>query len=163
MAGIDKLDVEEKEIIWSDRKRILGMPISFTRYYVDEERLYIKRGLFKTEMDEILLYRILDIRSSQTLWQKLFSVGTVTLFSADRSCPSLKLKNIKKPEKLHKFLSNLIEKTRLAKGVAGREIVGMANAMHGPAGMHPDGAHDMPDLPPDMPPPPDTDLADIND
>ena len=30
MARIDKIQVEEKEILWADRKRILGMPISFT-------------------------------------------------------------------------------------------------------------------------------------
>ena len=53
-------------------------------------------------------------------------MGTLTLFSADQSCPRLLLKNIKKPEKLHRYLSDFIEKTRQSKGVAGREIVGMA-------------------------------------
>ena len=34
MAKIDKLNVESSEILWSDRKRILGMPISFTKYSI---------------------------------------------------------------------------------------------------------------------------------
>ena len=57
MASIDKLPVEQRETLWSDRKRVLGMPLSFTRFFTDGERLYVKKGLLKTEMDEILLYR----------------------------------------------------------------------------------------------------------
>ena len=115
MARIDRIEIEEKEILWADRKRILGIPMSFTRYSMDDERLYVKRGLLRTELNEILLYRILDVKSSQTLWQRIFAVGTLTLYSADQSCPTLQLKNIKRPEK-----------NRHSKGIAGREIVGMA-------------------------------------
>ena len=141
MARIDKIQVEEKEILWADRKRILGMPISFTRYSMDDERLYVKTGLLRTELNEILLYRILDVKSTQTLWQRIFGVGTLTLFSADQSCPQLQLKNIKKPEKLHRYLSDFIEKTRQSKGVAGREIVGMAGVgLHHPHDADGDGA-----------------------
>ena len=126
MARIDRIEIEEKEILWADRKRILGIPMSFTRYSIDDERLYVKRGLLRTELNEILLYRILDVKSSQTLWQKIFAVGTLTLYSADQSCPTLQLKNIKRQEKLHRYLSDIIEKNRHSKGIAGREIVGMA-------------------------------------
>jgi hypothetical protein len=132
MAKIDKIQVEKKEILWADRKRILGMPISFTRYSIDDERLYVKKGFFRTELDEILLYRILDVKSTQTLWQKIFGVGTLTLFSADQSNPQLILKNIKKQEKLHRYLSDVIEKNRQSKGIVGREIVGSAGMRQGP-------------------------------
>ena len=94
MAKIDKLKVESSEILRSDRKCILGMPISFTKYSIDNERLYIKRGFFSTESDEILLYRILDIKTTRTLWQKLFGVGTIVLYSADRTDMNLELKNV---------------------------------------------------------------------
>ena len=127
MAKIDKLNVESSEILWSDRKRILGMPISFTKYSIDNERLYIKRGFFSTESDEILLYRILDIKTTQTLGQKLFGVGTIVLYSADQTDMNLELKNVKKASKLHRYLSDLIEANRRSKGIAGREIVGMAS------------------------------------
>ena len=156
MARIDKIEVVEKEILWADRKRILGMPISFTRYSMDEDRLYVKKGLLRTELNEILLYRILDVRSTQTLWQRIFAVGTLTLYSADQSCPQLLLKNIKRPEKLHRYLSDVIEKNRQSKGIAGREIVGMAAMRPGPGPM-PDHDHpeDLPDdLPDDLPEPP---------
>lgn len=120
----------EREILWEDTKRYAGLPLSFTKYSVDNERLYIESGLLTTEENEVLLYRVLDIKSSRTLWQKMFDVGTITLYNADKSDSTVKLENIKDPVKVKRFLSDLIEKQRKANGVAGREIVGSNGCTH---------------------------------
>ena len=114
----------EKQILWKDKKRHMGMPISFTKYEIDDERLYMDTGFFTTNSDEILLYRILDIKTKRTLWQKICGVGTVTLYSADQTDRVLELKNIKKPKDVHHFISELVEKNRRERGIAGREMVG---------------------------------------
>lgn len=114
---------EEKQL-WFDKKRYLGIPISFTKYYIENNRLYIKKGFLKTETDEVLLYRILDIKSSQKFSQKIFGVGTVSIYSADQSNRVLNLTNVKNPDKVHRYLSDLVEKERQEKGVTGREIIG---------------------------------------
>src|SRR5699024_10219610 len=93
-------NLHEDEVLWADTKRFLGMPITFTKYKVDENRLYCKKGLLRTETDELLLYRIMDIRSSQTLGQRIFGVGTVVLFCTDKTSGVLELKNIKKPDQV---------------------------------------------------------------
>lgn len=121
-------NLPEEEILWADTKRWLGLPWTFTKYRVDSERLYCKQGFLKTETDEILLYRILDIKSSQTLGQKMFGVGTVTLYCSDKSSGVLPLENIKKPDQVRRFLSDLVEKKRTETGVKGREIFGAGNA-----------------------------------
>lgn len=127
MAKTDPLQqFEPAELLWKDRKRILGMPISFTAYRVDRDRLTCKRGFFKTEVDELLLYRVLDIKSSRTLGQKLFGVGTIVLYSADRTHSSFELKNIRRPDKVRVFLSKLVEYERTSKGLVGREIYGVS-------------------------------------
>ncbi len=77
-----KLEVERAEVLWKDRKRVLGMPLSFTRYEVTADRLILHRGFFNSVTDEVLLYRIMDIRLARSLGQKLFGVGTVTLISS---------------------------------------------------------------------------------
>ena len=64
--------MKEDEILWQDRKRHLGLPLSFTKYIVDENRLYVQKGFVNTETNELLLYRVLDIKSSRNLGQKLF-------------------------------------------------------------------------------------------
>lgn len=118
---------ENKGILWSDRKRILGLPITFTKYELDEERLTIRRGLITSTVDETLLYRILDIKMSRTLGQKLFGVGTIHLYSADRTDQHLDLENISRPDEVRKQLSRLVEKARMEKRMAGREMYGTAD------------------------------------
>ena len=125
-------NLPEDEILWADTKRWLGLPWTFTKYRVDNDRLYCKQGFLKTETDENLLYRILDIKSSQTLGQRIFGVGTVTLFCSDKSSGVLQLENIKKPDQVRRFLSELVEKKRTETGVKGREIFGTGNPVPHP-------------------------------
>ena len=74
------------EIIWKDRKRYLGLPLSFTRYSLSNDRLFLSVGFLNIQDEEVLLYRIRDINTTRTLWQRLFGVGTVTVVSSDKSC-----------------------------------------------------------------------------
>lgn len=146
--------LQEKPILWSDRKRILGLPISFTRYRVDEERLYLQIGLFRSETNELLLYRVLDVKSARTLWQKLLGVGTITLASSDQSTPKLELKNIRDCDRVRKFLSNLVEKKRSELGIRGRELYGSgvrpAPDMDADHPAPPPGGGPGPGVPPDL-------------
>lgn len=117
-------NLPDDEILWEDTKRWMGLPWTFTKYRLDANRLYTKEGFLRTETDELLLYRILDIKSSQTLRQRICGVGTVTLFCTDKSDGVLELKNIKKYEQVRRYLSDLIEQKRTETGVKGREIFG---------------------------------------
>ena len=45
-------NLPEDEILWADTKRWLGLPWTFTKYRVDQDRLYCKKGFLKTETDE---------------------------------------------------------------------------------------------------------------
>ena len=83
--------------LWQDRKRVFGLPLSFTRYRLSEDRLFTSKGFLNVKDDEILLYRIRDISTSRSLFQRLLGVGTVTVLSSDKTSPSLVLKNIKDP------------------------------------------------------------------
>lgn len=125
-------NLPEDEILWSDTKRWLGLPWTFTKYRVDADRLYLKHGFFTTQTDELLLYRIMDIKSSQTLGQRICGVGTVTLYCSDKSTEVLELKNIKSYEKVRRFLSDLVEKKRTETGVKGRELFGAGQGTHHP-------------------------------
>lgn len=113
------------EILWKDRKRtFLGLPWSFTKYSLSEERFFVDKGFFKTVSDEIRLYRILDLQLTQTLGQKLVGVGTIRVCSSDKSLGDFEIKNVKKPRKVKELLSETIEKQRDIKRVVNREIIG---------------------------------------
>ena len=99
--------------LWHDRKRILGLPITFTRYALSEDRLFLKRGFLNIKQDEILLYRIRDLRVTRNLWQRIFGVGTVTIVSTDKSNPELELKNIKQPNEVKELIHEYVEKMKI--------------------------------------------------
>jgi len=99
--------------LWHDRKRILGLPITFTRYALSEDRLFLKRGFLNVKQDEILLYRIRDLRVTVNLWQRIFGVGTVTVVSTDKSIPELQLKNIKQPNEVKELIHEYVEKMKI--------------------------------------------------
>ena len=127
----NNLSEPENQELWHDKKRILGMPISFTRYSVEPDRFIAKVGFFRTEVNEILLYRILDIKMVRTLGQKIFGVGTITLYTADSNQSTFEVKNIKKPDKVRRFLSRIIEQRREEKRVQGKEMFGVAGGYRG--------------------------------
>ena len=101
--------------LWHDRKRILGMPLSFTRYALSEDRLFLKRGFLNVHQDEIVLYRVRDLRVSQTLWQRVFGVGTVTVISTDKSIPELALKNVRQHNEVKELIHEYVEKMKIAR------------------------------------------------
>jgi uncharacterized membrane protein YdbT with pleckstrin-like domain len=132
---IDKSRIVKEDIEWADRKRtFLGLPWSFTRYRLTKTRIISEIGLFTTNTNEILLYRILDIELNRTLGQKIFGVGDILLFSADPSSPNFTIKSVKQPSDVKSLLSSLVETERTEKNVTGREMYGTADDVHGADG-----------------------------
>ncbi len=110
--------------LWKDRKRYFGLPISFTKYSLSEDRLFISQGLLNIKDDEVLLYRVRDIDTSRTLWQRLFGVGTITVMSSDKTMPSLVLKNIKDPVATKELIHQQVEEMKIRRRVRFGEIMG---------------------------------------
>lgn len=109
---------------WTDKKRTLfGLPLSFTTYELDEERLYIRTGFFTRVEDEIRLYRITDTTLTQTLGQRIFGVGTIHCNSSDANQKEFDIVSVKNPRKVREVLSNLVENQREQKHVYTKEIM----------------------------------------
>ena len=111
------------EYIWKDKKRYFGLPISFTRYGMSEDRLFISVGFLNIRDDEVLLYRVRDIDTSRSLWQRIFGVGTITVLSSDKTMPTLVLKNIKNPVDVKELLHAQVEEIKLKRRVRIGEIM----------------------------------------
>ena len=112
------------DMIWKDRKRYLGMPLSFTRYSLSEDRLFLSVGFLSIKDDEVLLYRIRDIATSRSLWQRIFGMGTVTVVSSDKTMPTLVMKNIKRPIAVKELLHRQVEEMKIQRRVRVGEIMG---------------------------------------
>ena len=111
------------EYLWKDRKRHLGLPLSFTRYALSEDRLFLSVGFFSIKDEEILLYRIRDISTSRSLWQRIFGVGTITVVSSDKTAPTLLLKNVKNPLDVKELRHRQVEEVKIRRRIRVGEIM----------------------------------------
>ena len=60
------------EIKWKDRKRIIfGLPWTFTKYSLTEDRLFISTGLNRTKGDEDGMYGKMVINMGRRQWRGL--------------------------------------------------------------------------------------------
>lgn len=112
------------EIIWKDRKRIFfGLPWTFTKYSISEDRLFISTGFFSVKEDEVRLYRIMDVSLERKLWQRMCGLGTIKCCSADKTMGDFEIRNIKKSREVKEMLSNMVEDERTKKKVSSREFM----------------------------------------
>ncbi len=111
------------EYLWKDRKRFMGMPLSFTRYRMTDDRLFLSVGFLSIKDEEVLLYRIRDIQTSRSLWQRIFGMGTVTVVSSDKTMPNMVLKNIRKPLQFKELLHQQVEETKIRRRVRLGEVM----------------------------------------
>ncbi len=109
--------------IWIDRKRFWGMPLSFTRYAMTEDRLFLSVGLLNVKDEEVLLYRVRDINTYRNLWQRICGVGTINVISSDKSLPTAVLKNIKRPMEVKELLHQQVEDMKIRRRVRFGEIM----------------------------------------
>ena len=112
------------EFLWKDRKRYFGLPLSFTRYALSDDRLFISVGFLNIRDDEVLLYRVRDIDTERSLFQRLFGVGTVIVMSSDKTMPNLVLKNIKDPVFVKELIHKQVEEMKIQRRVRVGEIMG---------------------------------------
>ena len=109
---------DNKDILWEDKKRtIFGLPLSFTKYTLTEDVLYVRSGILTKREEEIRLYRIVDITLTATLGERIFNTGSILVESSDRSMPQLILESIKNSASVKDQLSNLVEQSRRNAGV----------------------------------------------
>ena len=109
---------------WKDRRRRLGMPLSFTRYMLSEDRIFCEKGLLNLKADEVLLYRVQDLELTITLGQRIFGVGTVCVHSSDKSIPHLDLKNVKRPREVKELIHQNVEAAKEKRRMRSMEIMG---------------------------------------
>lgn len=111
-------------VLWKDRKHHLWFPISFTKYYIENDRLMIQEGFLSTTVNETLLYRIVDLTLRQSLLGKLFGTGDIIIKAKVDATPEILLKNVSKPRKVRDLISQAVEESRQHRNVVGKEFYG---------------------------------------
>ena len=124
MANIEKLSREYGPVIWTGKKCIMGLPISFTRYILTESKLITRVGFFNIKEDEIELYRVYDKAIQLSFGQRIVGVGTIKLLSKDSDTPVKSLESVKKPREVKRIIDEAVQKQLDKYYVRGRDMVG---------------------------------------
>lgn len=124
-GNVTKKTRERKPFKIVERKRLLffGLPFTFTTYTLTNKKLTINKGVFKTVEDDILLYRISDLRLTRNLLQRVFNLGTVIVISSDKSVPQLELHNIRKFREFKDLLEESVEYDKMRVRFRSAEIL----------------------------------------
>ena len=104
--------------------RILSaLHLNFTTYKITNDELIIVKGFLSRRTDTVELYLLKDPDLKETLWQRMWGVGSIGV-KVDGHCTSpqagrfIELKNVKKPNEVRKLLRDFIEADVLERGIS---------------------------------------------
>lgn len=112
------------EYIWTDKKRtFLGLPWSFTRYYITENKIVIRKGFLSVVEEEVDLYKITDKKLVFPFGERLVGCATISMYSrGDADNPDITFKCIKHPREVMKILDQQINLARDKYDIRGRDM-----------------------------------------
>lgn len=110
-----KLEEQDDKVMYVERKRLLffGLPWTFTKYTITPSMMTVDEGLFKTIENDCYMYKIQDVRLTQTLLEKLFKLGTIECFSGDVTHPDLRLIHVKNAREIKNYILQASEEARM--------------------------------------------------
>jgi hypothetical protein len=107
----------DETVLWEGRP-FLSL---FDHYSVTTERVRIRTGALGRDHEDVELIRIQDIDYAQTLGERMFNIGDITLRSADASNSTTVLRNVHSPEQVVETLRRAWLDARKRHGVQFRE------------------------------------------
>ena len=111
------------KIMWHDRRRYFGLPLSFTKYALTEDTVVRETGLLNLKEENVLLYRVLDIELLRPLVQRIFGCGTIVLHSSDQTSPELRILSVKNPKAVKEQVLQAVEEAKLRRRMRTTELL----------------------------------------
>lgn len=115
--------LKEEEIFWEDKKRpLFGLPLSFTKYTLYEDRVSRETGILALKQDEVPLFRVMDVSLRQNVFQVVFNVGDVYLYSSDTSNPTFIIRSVLFPKQVLRLIKDHVDEERKKLNVAFMDV-----------------------------------------
>ena len=75
--------------------------LKMTHYEVSAERIEWSRGIFDRRVDNLDMFRVIDLRLRRSLLDCIFGIGTVTLITTDKTDPEFTFEKIRNSRRLY--------------------------------------------------------------
>jgi uncharacterized membrane protein YdbT with pleckstrin-like domain len=96
---------------------IKALNLHCTTWTIQQDNLIEKTGILNVNTEEVLLYRVKDIRLYEPLLYRLVGLSQLTIITSDYTNPSITLYGIKNGEKLMNIIRQLVANSRKVEGV----------------------------------------------
>jgi membrane protein YdbS with pleckstrin-like domain len=96
-------------IPWADSKRV---SYRITNYRIDYER-----GLLSKSIDTMELWHVEDLHFHQSVMNRIFNVGNITVLSKDETMPQLELRGIPNPRPIYEMMKQRVIAVKRQRGV----------------------------------------------
>ena len=125
LFGIKRIMKNDFDYLWTDKKRTLfGLPISFTRYFLTEDKFITRKGFLSITEDEFDLYRVTDKKLRLSLLERIFKCGTIQLHVKDVDTPIKIIDSVKEPRKVLSLIDTHVNLNKDKYKIRGRDMVG---------------------------------------
>jgi hypothetical protein len=124
-VGVDLLELSQEQIMAIvDGCRMVGVglvimvalilvtkiiTLKSTHYRISADRIEWSRGIFSRRIDNIDMFRVMDLKLNRSMLDCIVGVGTVTVYTKDETDPIFKFKKVHHP----KILYDIIKKASL--------------------------------------------------
>lgn len=107
----------EEQVLWQGRP-FLSLNEA---YVITNERIKLIKGLIGRDIENFELIRVQDIDVSQSPGERILNLGDIRVIGADRSNPTVILRNIKDPQEVYELLRKAWLNARKKYGLLFRE------------------------------------------
>jgi len=141
-----KKKIEKQVPVWKSQKRnVIGLPLTFTKYILYEDKLIIRKGFFNIVEDEIELYRVKDKRIELPFIGRIFNYGTIRLHASTVYNAENVLDRIHNVRYAAQLIEEYVDRERDKYNVRGRDMVGESGIKAGQIDSDGDGVPDIVD------------------
>ena len=119
----------DENIKYRERKRwvFLGLPFTFTVYIIKDDVLTIVQGFFKKIENDCYMYKVQDVEHTQTFFERLVGLGTITCFTGDTTHPKLIIEHVKRSREIKNYILEASEAARMRRRTLNTLNIGTEN------------------------------------
>ena len=117
------------EFVEKKRWLFLGLPFTFTKYVINEDKITVDTGVLTKVQNECYIYKVQDVEHTASIWERMVGLGTIVCYTGDTTHPKLLIEHIRNSKAIKEFILKESEEARLK-----RRTVNMLDIGSGEAG-----------------------------
>jgi len=102
---------------------VVWIRVKSCRYHLTTQRLFIRRGWWARQVNELELYRVKDVVVNQRGVERLLGYGTITVVAEDETTPRVDLVGVSRPSEVKEMIRTQYRAARQREGVHPTEFM----------------------------------------